>query len=82
MEVRLAESATCLGKSRNAYGEYEGKSHVEDLGKDGTVTLKCFTIRYEVIDWINLARDTKKGLIVAKVRMLRNAVYFLCNCSQ
>jgi hypothetical protein len=51
-------------------GKYEGKSHVEDLGKDGIVMLKCFKIGYEGIDWINLAEDMKKSLIVAKIRML------------
>ena len=36
-------------------GECEGNRHVQDLGKDGKVMLKCFTIGYEGIDWINLA---------------------------
>ena len=36
--------------------------------------LKCFKIRYEGTDWINLAEDTKKSLTVAKSRMLLNAV--------
>jgi hypothetical protein len=51
-------------------GKYEGKSHVEDLGKDGIVMLKCFKKGCEGVDWVNLTENTEKSLIVAKRRML------------
>ena len=49
---------------------------------NGIFILKCFKIGYEGTDWINLAQDTKKSLIVAKSCMLWNAVNFFSSRSQ
>jgi hypothetical protein len=55
------------GAYRFLVGKPEGRRPFEDLGVDGRIILKCILkkIRWErSVDWIDLAKDTKKLQVV------------------
>jgi hypothetical protein len=60
--MRWEGDAACMGRKRNAYRFFarkpEERDHLEYLGTDGRIVLKCIKkIGWEDVDWINLAQE-------------------------